>query len=80
MSEAAWSLSATQLAQRLADGRLSSRDAVEAHLARIDALDPQLRAFTSVFATEARAEAARARHASGPRARCADRCTGCPSR
>jgi fatty acid amide hydrolase len=57
MSEAAWSLSATQLAQRLADGRLSSRDAVEAHLARIDALDPQLRAFTSVLATEARAEA-----------------------
>jgi len=56
MSDAPWSLSATHLARRLQQGEISSRSAVEAHLARIDALDPQLHAFTTVLASEARAE------------------------
>ncbi len=57
MSEAPWSLSATDLADRLRSGALTSRAAVEAHLARIDVLDPQVHAFTTVLAAEARAEA-----------------------
>ena len=57
MTEAPWSLSASALSARLAAGDLTSRDAVDAHLARIATLDPSLRAFTQVFSAEARADA-----------------------
>lgn len=41
-------LTATTLARAIAKGELSSRDAVEAHLARIAEQDPQLAAFVTV--------------------------------
>jgi aspartyl-tRNA(Asn)/glutamyl-tRNA(Gln) amidotransferase subunit A len=47
-------------ATRLRDGRLTSAELVEAHLARIAALDPDLHAFVAVTADAARAAAAEA--------------------
>jgi len=59
MSEV-WRLSATELAQRIADRQFSSAEVVEAHLARIEAVNPALNAVVRVLADEARAEAAAA--------------------
>nr|WP_249809227.1 amidase [Bradyrhizobium sp. 150] len=59
-------LTATALARALAKGELSSRDAVEAHLARIASLDSQLAAFVTVDAEGAR--------------RAADICDAAPTR
>src|ERR1700682_1735456 len=56
MSEA-WQLSATELAQRIARRQLSSVEAVDAHLARIDAVNPALNAVVRVLADDARAGA-----------------------
>lgn len=47
-------LTATELARTIARGELSSREAVEAHLARIASLDTQLAAFVTVDAEGAR--------------------------
>src|SRR5258707_2363434 len=52
-----WQLSATELAQRIARRQLSSVEAVNAHLARIDAVNPALNAVVRVLADEARAGA-----------------------
>jgi aspartyl-tRNA(Asn)/glutamyl-tRNA(Gln) amidotransferase subunit A len=65
-------LSASDLARKIAARRLSPVEAVEAHLARIAAHEPQLQAFTEVYADDARlaAEGAdraiRSGHAVGP--------------
>src|SRR6478736_313816 len=56
MSEV-WQLSATELAQRIASRQLSSAEMVDAHLARIDAVNPALNAVVRVLADEARAGA-----------------------
>jgi amidase len=53
-----WQLSATELAQRIARRQLSSIEVVNAHLARIDAVNPALNAVVRVLADEARAGAA----------------------
>jgi amidase len=53
-----WQLSATELAQRIARRELSSIEAVDAHLARIDAVNPALNAVVRLLAEEARAGAA----------------------
>jgi amidase len=53
-----WHLSATELAQRIASRQISSAEAVDAHLARIDAVNPALNAVVRVLADEARASAA----------------------
>src|SRR6476619_8339718 len=53
MSEV-WQLSATELAHRIADRQLSSAEVVEAHLARIEAVNPALNAVVRVLADEAR--------------------------
>jgi amidase len=53
-----WQLSATELAQRIARRQLSSVEVVDAHLARIDAVNPALNAVVRVLADEARAAAA----------------------
>jgi amidase len=53
-----WQLSATDLAQRIANRELSSAEVVNAHLARIDAVNPALNAIVRVLADEARAAAA----------------------
>src|SRR5713101_9928994 len=52
-----WQLSATELAQRIARRQLSSVEVVDAHLARIDAVNPALNAVVRVLADEARAGA-----------------------
>src|ERR1700682_5785137 len=57
MSEV-WQLSATERAQRIARRQLSSAEVVDAHLARIDAVNPALNAVVRVLADEARAGAA----------------------
>ncbi|WP_246686262.1 amidase [Methylobacterium sp. WL8] len=65
-------LSATELAKRIAGKTVSPVEAVEAMLARIDAREPKLQAFTEVFADDARlaAEGAdraiRSGHSVGP--------------
>ena len=55
-----WQLSAIELAQRIAKRELSSVEVVNAHLARIDAVNPALNAIVKVLDKEARAEAASA--------------------
>jgi amidase len=57
MSET-WQLSASELAQRIARRQLSSVEVVDAHLARIDEVNPALNALVRVLADEARAGAA----------------------
>jgi amidase len=52
-----WQLSATELAQRIASRQLSSVEVVDAHLNRIDAVNPALNAVVRVLADEARASA-----------------------
>src|SRR6201997_2278046 len=52
-----WQLSATELAQRIARRKLSSAEVVDAHLARIDAVNPAINAVVRVLADEARAAA-----------------------
>jgi amidase len=49
--------SAIELAADIRDGRLSSREVIDASLARIDELDGDVNAFVDVFAEDARAEA-----------------------
>ena len=53
-----WQLSATELAQRIAQRKLSSAEVVDAHLDRIEAVNPALNAVVRVLTNEARAEAA----------------------
>ena len=53
-----WQLSATDLAQRIASRQISSAEAVDANLARINAVNPVLNAVVRVLADEARASAA----------------------
>jgi amidase len=52
-----WQLSATELAQRIARRQLSSVEVVDAHLARIDAVNPALNAVVRALSDEARASA-----------------------
>jgi amidase len=49
-----WQLSATELAQRIARRQLSSAEVVNAHLARIDAVNPALNAVVRVLGDQAR--------------------------
>ena len=53
-----WQLSATELAHHIARRDLSSAEVVDAHLSRIDAVNPALNAVVRVLAEEARAGAA----------------------
>ena len=53
-------LAAHELAREIASRRLSSTDAVEAHLARIAKLDSRLHAWIDVYGSEARHDAAAA--------------------
>lgn len=54
------SLSASELACRIAAGRLSSREIVEAHIRRIEVVNPRLNAVVVPLFEQARAEATRA--------------------
>ena len=74
-----WQLSATELAQRIARRQLSSVEVVNAHLARIDAVNPALNAIVKVLGDEARREAETAdRRLAAERG--SARCMACPSR
>ena len=53
-----WQLSASELAQRIARRQLSSVEVMDAHLARIDEVNPALNALVRVLADEARTGAA----------------------
>ncbi|WP_165422923.1 amidase [Ktedonosporobacter rubrisoli] len=54
------SLSASELARRIAAGRLSSQEVVEAHIRRIEAVNPRLNAIVVSLFAQARASASRA--------------------
>jgi amidase len=55
-----WRLSASDLARRIAAKQVSSAEVVEAHLARIEAVNPRVNAVVRLLAQEARAGAAAA--------------------
>lgn len=57
MSNELWQCSALDLARRIATREVSSREVIEAHLARIAEVNPSLNAITIVLADEARAAA-----------------------
>lgn len=52
-----WRRSALELAAAIAEGEVSSREVVDAHLDRIQAVNPELNAITVVLADDARAAA-----------------------
>jgi len=49
-----WQLSALEIAAAIADKKVSSREVVEAHLARIEAVNPAVNAIVRVLADDAR--------------------------
>ncbi|MCE9523100.1 MAG: amidase [Alphaproteobacteria bacterium] len=60
MAKPIWALDATETANLIRKKKLSAREAVEAHLARLDAMNPKLNAVVRVLRKEALAEAAAA--------------------
>ena len=68
MSDELWRRSARELAAMIRQGDVSSREVVEAHLTRIDAVNDRVNAVTVILAEEARAAADRA-DAAGPGAK-----------
>lgn len=72
MAEALWRCGAGELAALIREGTVSSRDVIEAHLARIEAVNPEINAVVRVLAGEARLaadaadESVRADHSLGP--------------
>ncbi len=60
MADELWRLDATALAALIRAGRVSAREAVEAHIDRLNAVNPRINAVVRVLADEARAEADRA--------------------
>ncbi|HEY5875810.1 MAG TPA: amidase [Ilumatobacteraceae bacterium] len=57
MSDELWRESALGLAELIRAGKVSSREVIDAHLARIDEVNPHLNAVVRVLADEARAAA-----------------------
>ena len=57
MSAELWRMGASELAQAIRTKKASSREAVDAHLARIEAVNPSVNAVTVVLADSARAAA-----------------------
>lgn len=57
MTTSLWTLEATELAALIRSGQVSAREAVESHLARMDAVNPQLNAVVRTLHEEARAAA-----------------------
>jgi amidase len=53
MADALWRRSASELAQLIRSGQVSSVEVVEAHLERIEAVNPQLNAVVQVLADQA---------------------------
>src|SRR3954470_24684348 len=57
MTEELWRRGAVELAGMIAEGTVSAHEVVDAHLERIQAVNPHLNAITVVLAEEARAAA-----------------------
>ena len=74
-----WRLSAGDLARNIASKQVSSLEVVEAHLARIEAVNPTVNAVVRVLADEARAGRSQ-RIARSPQAGRLGRCTACRAR
>ena len=55
-----WQRTATELAGEIAAGRVTAREAIDAHLGRVRDINPRVNALTSVFAEEAKAAARQA--------------------
>ena len=68
MTEELWRRGAVELAGMIAEGSVSAREVVDAHLERIEAVNPHLNAIAVVLAEEARAaaDAADSNPGSGP--------------
>ena len=60
MAKPLWALDATETANLVRKKKISAREAVEAHLARLDAMNPKLNAVVRVLRDEALAEAKKA--------------------
>src|SRR3954469_1574894 len=67
MTEELWRRGAVELAGMIAEGSVSAREVVDAHLERIEAVNPHLNAITVVLAEQARAAADAADRAEGAR-------------
>jgi amidase len=52
-----WRLPATEIARVVRTGQASAREVIDAHIARIEAVEPQLNAFGDLYVDEARATA-----------------------
>ena len=74
-----WRLGAGELAQMISRREVTSAEVVDAHLARIDAVNPALNAVTEVLADEARAGGHGRRRGHRRRASGSARCTACRS-
>jgi amidase len=57
VTEELWRMGAAELARAIADGVTTSQEVIEAHLARIEAVNPQVNAVVRVLADEALAAA-----------------------
>lgn len=57
MAEQLWQESAIELAAKIASGSVSSSEVLEAHLTRIDEVNPQLNAVVRIYAEAARRDA-----------------------
>ena len=65
MTDDLWRLDASELARLIRFGRISSREATESCLARLDAVNPAINAVVRVLAEEALAAADAADEAPG---------------
>ena len=52
-----WQLPAAEIAYAVRTGQASAREVIDAHIARIEAVEPHLNAFAELYAEEARASA-----------------------
>ena len=72
-------LTASEIAAQIRDGALSSQDAVEAHIQRIEAVNPRINAVVFPLFDQARA-GPKMLTWHGPMGNQWDRCMACPSR
>src|SRR4051794_39256909 len=67
MADDLWRMGARELAELIAKGEVSSREVVDAHLERIEAVNPAMNAVTVALTDSARAAADEADRAAGER-------------
>ena len=79
MHEDIVTLGAVEMAAQIRAGHLSARDVMQAHLARIEAVNPKVNAIVTLHAEQAMAASLAADEAQA-RASRSGRCTACRSR